>query len=88
MRNESLHGSPELAAPRDSFATRDIYLAAFLFRAGERLTTTHRENTKVTFVFQQSSTLGAQVEAFYRHDCPARQLFDAYRTVKQIGFDR
>lgn len=81
---------PNLSSPTTSkpFETRDIYLAAYLFHLGERLTGTRRENGKAVFIFEAPADLEAKANGFYRPDCEARRLFDAYRTVKQIAFDR
>jgi len=85
MQNPQSH-NPSPAAK--AFETRDIYLAAYLFHLGERLTGTRRENGKAVFIFDSTVDLEAKVNGFYRPDCEARRLFDAYRTVKQIAFDR
>lgn len=70
------------------FETRDIYLAAYLFHLGERLAGTRRENSKAVFIFDSPVDLEPKVNGFYRPDCEARRLFDAYRTIKQVAFDR
>ncbi len=85
---KSIEDVPSVSPPTDPFSTKDIYLAAVLFHAGERLVSTARDGAKITFVFRPSATLAVTVERFYHPTSIAKQLFDAYRTVKSIGFDR
>lgn len=73
----------------DTFRTKDLPIAAFLYASGKRLFESQNDNGKVWFVFNDKATCENLVNSYWRKDASvnAKEYADSLRTLKDLIFN-
>ena len=72
----------------NSYATQNLYEAAFLLCKGFNLAGKRREGSKVIVMFQGAEASTAALKYYNGAKVEAKAFTDAYRTLKDYVFER
>ena len=74
----------------DTYRTKDLPIAAFLYASNKRLFESHKDNGKVWFVFDDKSSCEEMVNSYFRKEASvnAKEFADAIRTLKDLIFNK
>lgn len=72
------------------YSTQNLYECSFLLASGFKLLSKESIGSKTTLLFEESSALNKAVMDFYNGEglVPAKLLFDFYRSLKDMVFQR
>ena len=73
-----------------TYSTQSLYESAYLLSKGFKLISRDSTGQKTTLLFEDSSELKQAVMGFYNGEgtASAKTLFDAYRSLKDMVFQR
>jgi hypothetical protein len=74
----------------NTYRTKDLPIAAFLYASGKRLFESETDNGKVWFIFNDKASCEEMVNSFYRKEASvnAKEFSDALRTLKSLIFNK
>ena len=74
----------------DTYRTKDLPIAAFLYASGKKLFESHRIDGRIWFVFDEKDTCEEMVNSYWRKEASvnAKEFADAIRTLKDLIFNK
>jgi len=75
---------------KDSYPTKDLSEASFLYASGQKLVELKNDNGRVWFVFSDGSTCEKLSNSYWQKEAVvnAKEFSDALRTLKDIIFNK
>jgi len=72
----------------ETFCTQNLYQAAYCLCRGFKILGTKRDGNKVSIIFEGAGIEGKALDFYNGDKVEAKAVFDAYRTLKDMVFQR